>query len=57
MLFLACFKVGRYLVPKINLFHALKLGPPSKESANVFNKGWVIGGTMIDEIFILKRMK
>ena len=24
MLFLACFKVGRYLVPKINLFYALK---------------------------------
>ena len=24
MLFLACFKVGRYLVPKINLFYTLK---------------------------------
>ena len=49
MLFLACFKVGRYLVPKINLFHALKLGPQSKESANFFNKSWVIDGTMIRE--------
>ena len=29
-----------YLVPKINLFHALKLGPQSKESANFFNKVW-----------------
>ena len=30
-----------YLVPKINLFHTLKLGPQSKESANFFNKVWV----------------
>ena len=35
-MFLACFKVGRYLEPKINLFHPLKLGPQSKESANFF---------------------
>ena len=39
-MFLACFKVGRYLEPKINLFHTLKLGPQSKESANFFNKVW-----------------
>ena len=52
MLFLACFKVGRYLVPKINLFHALKLGPQSKESANFFNKSWVIDGTMIVEEYL-----
>ena len=38
-----------YLVPKINLFHTLKLGPQSKESANFFNKSWVIDGTMIIE--------
>ena len=29
-----------YLVPIINLFHTLKLGPQSKESANFFNKVW-----------------
>ena len=28
------------MVPNINLFHSLKLGPQSKESANFFNKGW-----------------
>ena len=38
-----------YLVPKINLFYALKLGPQSKESAYFFNKVWVIDGTMIIE--------
>ena len=41
-----------YLVPKINLFHTLKLGPQSKESANFFNKGWVIDGTMIVEEYL-----
>ena len=41
-----------YLVPKINLFHALKLGPQSKESANFFNKSWVIDGTMIIEEYL-----
>ena len=39
-MFLACFKVGRYLEPKINLFHTLKLGPQSKESANFLKKVW-----------------
>ena len=41
-----------YLVPKINLFHTLKLGPQSKGSANFFNKGWVIDGTMIVEEYL-----
>ena len=41
-----------YLVPKINLFHALKLGPQSRESANFFNKSWVINGTMIVEEYL-----
>ena len=30
----------------------LKLGPQSKESANFFNKGWVIDGTMIVEEYL-----
>ena len=38
-----------YVAPEINLFHTLKLGPISKESANFFNKSWVIDGTMIVE--------
>ena len=41
-----------YLVPIINLFHTLKLGPQSKESANFFNKSWVIDGTMIVEEYL-----
>ena len=30
----------------------LKLGPQSKESANFFNKSWVIDGTMILEEYL-----
>ena len=41
-----------YLVPKINLFHTLKLGPQSKESANFLNKSWVIDGTMIVDEYL-----
>ena len=41
-----------YLVPKINLFYALKLGPKSKESANFFNKVWVIDGIMIVALYL-----
>ena len=41
-----------YLVPKINLFHALNLGPQSKESANFLNKVWVNGGTMIVDLYL-----
>ena len=52
MMFLACFKIGRYLASKINLFHTLKLGPLSKESANFFNKSWVIDGTTIVEEYL-----
>ena len=41
-----------YLVPIINLFRTLKLGPQSKESANFFNKSLVIDGTMIVEEYL-----
>ena len=49
-MFLACFKVGRYLEPKINLFHTLKLGPQSKESANFFNKVWDQDSRFVPEV-------
>ena len=39
-----------YLVPKINLFHTLKLGPQSKESANFFNKVWVPDCRFVPEV-------
>ena len=39
-----------YLVPKINLFHALKLGPQSKESANFFNKVWDQDSRFVPEV-------
>ena len=39
-----------YLVPKINLFHTLKLGPQSKESANFFNKVWVQDCRFVPEV-------
>ena len=45
-----------YLVPIINLFHTLKLGPHSKESANFFNKSWVIDGTMIVEEYLARKV-
>ena len=39
-----------YLVPKINLFHTLKLGPQSKESANFFNKVWDQDSRFVPEV-------
>ena len=45
------------MVPKINLFHTLKLGPRSKESANFFNTVWVIGGTMIVELCLMSKKR
>ena len=39
-----------YLVPIINQFHTLKLGPKSKESANFFNKVWVQDYRFVPEV-------
>ena len=47
MLFLACFKVGGYLVPKINLFYALKYKYFINQCEKITNKSWVIDGTTI----------
>ena len=41
---------------KKNLFHTLRLGPLSKETTNFFNKSWVIGGTMIVEEYLVRKV-